>query len=151
MPSSWSQMPKRIFWSQILKLLTKTSSASHNPIGSGSEPQNFHNHWNPQSSRDQILHIHTPHPEKLHKKQPILPNSNRASKSHKNPDRKNTNFHLKSPNHNHNKNQQPNGFQNQNPILSTPTKTKNKPRKGIPQKTERLITEFENGEACESI
>jgi hypothetical protein len=37
------------------------------------------------------------------KKKPILPNSNGGSKPHKNPERKNTNFHLKSPNQNHNK------------------------------------------------
>jgi hypothetical protein len=71
-------------------------------------------------------------------------NSNGASKSHKNPYRKNTNFHLKSPTTI--KNQQSNEFPNQNPILSTPTKTKNKPR----ENREATITEFEKGEACES-
>jgi hypothetical protein len=118
----------------------------NNPIGSGSEPK--------IPITIETLKLHTPHPEKLDKKkQPIPPNSNGASKSHKNPERKVTNFHLKSPHQNHNKkkNQQPNRFPNENPKLSTPTETKNKPKKRNPRENRKATTtEFEKGEAWES-
>jgi len=105
----------------------------NNPIGSGSEPK--------IPITIETLKLHTPHPEKLDKKkQPIPPNSNGASKSHKNPERKVTNFHLKSPNQNHNKkkiNSQM-GFQMRTQNSQHQPKQRTNPKKEILEKTERL-------------
>jgi hypothetical protein len=73
------------------------------------------------------------------KKKTILSNSNGASKFPQKPITKKTQIPTSNPpTRTTIKNQQPKGFPNENPKLSAPTKTKNKPKKEILEKTKRL-------------